>query len=402
MTEAVLRSPSPSSAPFSAASYSSSSSTSPPIQSLLANNAFYLEKFNAYICPYNNYYNYTNYELDLILTYKHYINGWLSFAIILFGILANSVTVCALLHKYLRSSSTNAYLLALSASNLMSLVCMFLMTALRFTLVHPYRLHYCKHWYENLINQLIPFLTPVNNLFQLSGIYLIIAVSIDRLVIIRIHGRPTEQGRRRRLIATWCIISAIFLFCILFTLPNWFLYRTTVTEMSVNKSELLRGILNNYEKFSAAGGDGGMSSGELGELVEGYNRTVKDDFVYKLKHVSVDHTSFGQKKLIKSVISVYMYIPFVFFIPISVLLIVNFLIIYELVKISKRYVVFILCPSINLFFCIQQKIPPFYYFRLGKKREKNSVKIRFFYGIPFRGSVSPFRSLGRTEISWQL
>jgi hypothetical protein len=301
-----------------------------PIQNLIKNGP-YLDKFNAYVCPYNNYYNYSNQELDLILGYKRYISGWLSFVIIVVGIAANSVTICALLYRCMRRSSTNAYLLALSLSNLISLTCLLLMTALRFTLVYPYRLNYCKHWYENWISQCIPYLTPINNMFQLSGIYLIIAVSIDRLVIIRIHARPTDASRRKRRTITWIIIGAIFAFCFLFTAPNWFLYKTTMVEMSVNKSELLRSIEDNFAKLEAP-----FAPLDLHALRKDYNQSIDESFVYNIKHFRVEHTKFGQNNMVKSVISVFMYIPFVFFIPISVLLIVNFLIIYELFKISGR------------------------------------------------------------------
>ena len=92
-----------------------------------------------YRCPFQNIFNYTTYDLDSLLTYKHYISGWLSLLVILVGLVANSITICALLHRYMRKSSTNAYLLALAFSNLCSLSCLLLMIGARFTLVHPYR-----------------------------------------------------------------------------------------------------------------------------------------------------------------------------------------------------------------------------------------------------------------------
>jgi hypothetical protein len=136
-----------------------------------------IEKFSIdldkFICPSSKSNNYTENDVDLLLLYKHYLNGWLSLPVIILGIMANSVAISALLHRYLRNSSTNAYLMALSLSNLISLVCLLLMVGVRFTLVHPYRLIYCKHWYENWISLAIPILTPINHLFQLSGKFLI-------------------------------------------------------------------------------------------------------------------------------------------------------------------------------------------------------------------------------------
>lgn len=93
-----------------------------------------------YRCPFTNIFNYTTHDLDLLLTYKHYISGWACLLVILVGLVANSITICALLHRYMRKSSTNAYLLALAFSNLCSLLCLLLMIGARFTFVHPYRL----------------------------------------------------------------------------------------------------------------------------------------------------------------------------------------------------------------------------------------------------------------------
>lgn len=269
-----------------------------------------------YTCSYNNLFNYTQLELDQLLNYKHIINGWISLVIIIVGMLANSVTICALLHKYLRKSSTNAYLLALTFSNMVSLLCLFFMTALRFTIVHPYRLVYCRHWYESYISLFIPYLTPVNNMFQLSGIYLIIALSIDRLVIIRKPSKPTEASRRKRRHLTWAIISAIFAFCFIFTLPNWFLYTTTKTTMTLTR--------NDYYELKSAN--------ETWSALIGADKPLN----YTLYSYRLDYTRFGREELVRKIIGVYLYIPFVFCVPIVVLLVVNFLIIFELVKIGNR------------------------------------------------------------------
>lgn len=270
------------------------------------------DTYSLYKCPFYNYYNYSIQNLDNILMYKHYISGWLSLFVILIGILANSITICALLHRYMRKSSTNAYLLALSTSNLISLTCLFLMMGLRFTLVYPYRLMFCKHWYENFISKSIPYLTPINNLFQLSGIYLIMAVSIDRFVLVKKHVKPTASNRKRRKLITWAVIFLIFLFCFIFTLPNWFLYKSTEVELSITNNELVhKQSLNEYSSAS---------------------NTV----LFKINYFRTEHTKFGQINIVREMLSIYLYIPFVFGIPIIILSIVNILIIYELIKIGDR------------------------------------------------------------------
>lgn len=97
---------------------------------------------------------------------------------------------------------------------------------------------YCKSWYENFINRAMPWLTPINNLFQVSGIYLIMAVSIDRLVIVRKQVKPTKSNRRRRKLFTWFVIFTIFLFSFIFTLPNWFLYESTAIQINITQRDI--------------------------------------------------------------------------------------------------------------------------------------------------------------------
>lgn len=84
----------------------------------------------------------------------------------------------------------------------------------------------------------MPWLAPINNLFQVSGIYLIMAVSIDRLVIVRKQVKPTIGNRRRRKLLTWLVIFVIFLFSFLFTLPNWFLYESIPHEINITYHDL--------------------------------------------------------------------------------------------------------------------------------------------------------------------
>ena len=52
-------------------------------------------------------------------------------------------------------------------------------------MVYPYLKTYCFHWYESFINLLMPYFTPINNLFQLNGIYLTVAISLDWYFLIK-------------------------------------------------------------------------------------------------------------------------------------------------------------------------------------------------------------------------
>ncbi len=181
---------------------------------------------NTTACPSANRLNYTIAQLDILLAYKHYINGWSESIIISCGIIANSLTIFTLSHNKMRQSSTNLYLLALTSSNLISLICMFLMYALRFTLVHPYREIYCHHWYEDFINRSIPYITPINITSQLFSIYLIIAVSIDRYVIVK----SSIKNLKKRRSFTMVTILIVFIVCCLFTSPSWLVYTSKLKK----------------------------------------------------------------------------------------------------------------------------------------------------------------------------
>ncbi len=259
-----------------------------------------------FVCPFKNYSNYSPEDLDSLLKYKNYINGWLTLFIIVIGIVANSITICALAHRYMRKSSTNAYLLAMSMSNLFSLICLMLMTGLRFTIVNPYRLTYCINQYENFINIFIPYLTPINQSFQLSGIYLIMAVSIDRYILIKRNGRASAAATRKRRKITWMVIFSIYAFSFLFTLPNWFAFTSEA-------------------KWS-----------NLTEITDETSSRNHSSEVYRVRHFKAEHTIFGQNKFFRQLHSIWLYIPFVFGIPILILILVNILIIYELIKIGDR------------------------------------------------------------------
>ena len=190
------------------------------------------------------------------------------------------------------------------------------MVGLRFTSVHPYRTTYCTHWYESFISIAIPYLTPINHFFQLSGIYLIISVSIDRLILVLRSKdmKITARMRKKRRLITWIVIFLIFLFCFLFTLPNWFLYKSLTIELNVTQDALSP----NFSLIQNSNID---------------NRTLP---VFKLVYYTFDFTDFGKKSLVSNLLNIYLYIPFVFGIPILVLVVVNSLIIYELIQISAR------------------------------------------------------------------
>ena len=238
--------------------------------------------------------------------YKHLINGWFTLFIIISGILANLITIFVLLNKKMRKTSTNMYLLALSISNIISLSLLFFMTGLRFTLVNPYQTVFCFHAYENFINLSMPYLTPINNLFQLSGIYLTTAVSLDWYFLIKAKSVRKDVKSRILKKKTRFIIIGIFVFSFFYTLPNWFLY-----ESRIDTIDTITHVNNELDMLKL---------------------TTRKTITY----VHATKTEFGDNTITKSLIQIYMYIPFVFAIPILILLTVNFLIIKIIVTVNER------------------------------------------------------------------
>ena len=240
-------------------------------------------------------------ENDDKLMFFKYFSAWISIFVIIAGILANSITIVVLMNKKMARTSTNLYLVALSFSNIISLSLLFLMIGLRFTLVYPYLKIYCFHWYENWVNLLMPYLSPINNLFQLNGIYLTVSVSVDWYFLIK------EKSIRRSFKRKWvekktlCIIICIFTFCVLFTLPNWFLYK---------------------------------SENSMSEVKSNFNHIQPTRKL--ITSIRTSKTNFGDNKITKNLIHIYFYIPFVFCIPVLTLLIVNFLIIKIIIKVNRR------------------------------------------------------------------
>jgi hypothetical protein len=186
--------------------------------------------YKTIICPYTSPFNQTKDKFDEMMLYKHIINGWLMSIVISVGIIANLIVICALMHENMRRSSTNIYLLALTASNLSSLVLLFISTSVRYSIVYPFRLTYCQHFYENFVHRALPYLTPANHLFQLNGIYLTMAVAIDRLILVRSNSKNIKT--KKRIHITLLTIFSIFIFCTLFTLPNWFIYESKMISQN--------------------------------------------------------------------------------------------------------------------------------------------------------------------------
>ena len=172
-------------------------------------------------------------------------------------------------------------------------------------MVYPYLKTYCFHWYESIINLLMPYFTPINNLFQLNGIYLTVAVSLDWYFWIK-EKRTIRYSLKRKWFKkkTLCVIFSIFTLCSIFTLPNWFLYKSNVDLMEIKSHNLQSSTQTTTKKL--------------------------------ISFIRASKTDFGNNQITKNLIQIYFYIPFVFAIPVLILLIVNFLIIKIIIRVRQN------------------------------------------------------------------
>lgn len=72
-----------------------------------------------------------------VLLVQYILGGWISSAVVLFGIMGNAFSIVILSNRRMRYLSTNIYLLSLSIVNFIWLILYFFLNALRFTLIVP-------------------------------------------------------------------------------------------------------------------------------------------------------------------------------------------------------------------------------------------------------------------------
>lgn len=166
--------------------------------------------------------NSTNIEdfsgIRYILLFRLIVWGYAGIALSLFGIFGNIITILVLTSPSMRTTSTNIYLTALSCSNIIFLLIFIPSYSMRYLL--GYKLYLSNQppfAFEILLNRLPT--TPIYNTILLSIIYLTIAVSMDRLVLIKF---PLNAKRMLTPRITLINIASIYIFSIVYCIPYWF------------------------------------------------------------------------------------------------------------------------------------------------------------------------------------
>jgi hypothetical protein len=166
--------------------------------------------------------------LNYILLFRLIVWGYVGMVLSLFGIVGNIITILVLISPSMRTTSTNIYLTALSGSNIIFLLIFIPSYSVRYLL--GYRLYMTNQppfAFEILLTRLPT--TPVYNTILLSIIYLTIAVSTDRLILIKLPLKAKSILTPR---ATLITILLIYIFSIVYCIPYW-LEQRYVPELKV-------------------------------------------------------------------------------------------------------------------------------------------------------------------------
>ncbi|UJR31014.1 hypothetical protein I4U23_018525 [Adineta vaga] len=156
-------------------------------------------------------------SLDYILLFRLIVWGYVGMVLSLFGIVGNIITILVLISPSMRTTSTNIYLTALSCSNILFLLIFIPSYSMRYLI--GYRLYITNQppfAFEILLTRLPT--TPIYNTILLSIIYLTIAVSMDRLILVKFPLKAKQILTPR---TTWIAILSIYLFSILYCIPYW-------------------------------------------------------------------------------------------------------------------------------------------------------------------------------------
>jgi len=157
-----------------------------------------------------------NSGLDFILLFRLIVWGYIGMVLSLFGIVGNIITILVLISPSMRTTSTNIYLTALSCSNILFLLIFIPSYSMRYLL--GYRLYVTDQPFSFEVLLLRLPTTPVYNTILLSIIYLTIAVSMDRLILVKFPLKAKQILTKR---TTLIAILSIYIFCILYCIPYW-------------------------------------------------------------------------------------------------------------------------------------------------------------------------------------
>jgi len=153
---------------------------------------------------------------------KYYIDVSVAYATLIlsiFGLFGNIIAIFIFLSPSMRTVTTNIYLTALSFSNILYLILHIFQYFLGNLLIHnDYRK---SPFYESLFSLIgcLPH-SPLLMVTLYTNIYLTIALSIDRFIIVKYSLKAKTISTKRLAIF---VIFAIYLTSLIYSIPYWFL-----------------------------------------------------------------------------------------------------------------------------------------------------------------------------------
>ena len=192
--------------------------------------------------------NYYDFDITKYIKIRN-IFTWLSLVILLNGLIGNAYSFKILLRKSMRST-TNIYLANLCVSDLIALIFL-LFNSILYEIFHYNNLNYGL----GIIYYLYPYLYPLTNTFQMVSILLTVCVSMNQFFIFKYPTiSETIKSKEIQFRRTYTIVTIVYIFSFLFCLPYWLKFKYSYEQgvfvtTEIGKSELYLKIVHFWLYF---------------------------------------------------------------------------------------------------------------------------------------------------------
>jgi hypothetical protein len=186
--------------------------------------------------------NFSYHDERVIVNTRIFVYSYMLLPACITGLILNLFTIVVLMNPKMRSS-TNVYLTALSAANMICLINFILLNSVRYIIssenflkqagVHIDPKEDDPHRYESFINFTLAYWHPIVSTFQLYAIYLTCAVSVDRCLCLVFPFKVDKICSIKNAIVS---IALIFVFCVVYNIPNWFEVESYPAVNSFNRT----------------------------------------------------------------------------------------------------------------------------------------------------------------------
>jgi hypothetical protein len=204
---------------------------------------------------------------------------WISLFVIVIGLIGNLVSFVVLVHPKMRIS-TNVFLASLCVSGFIALLGL---------LINSIAYELCQYYEFPLglliIHSIYPYVYPIITTFQMVSILLTVCVSVNQFICIY-YGRMQNQSFNKKTNESECrsalfIVLLMFFISIIYCVPYWLKFKYTQSE-------------------------------------------------------GLHPTKLGQDPLFNKIVHLWMYLPIVYIIPFTVLIITNSYLVYKIMITRRR------------------------------------------------------------------